>query len=148
VQVKAFYYSRSTTVVEESDVADSASVSLSELQIALMRVLWLNGETSTADVASIMAKDRGLAHTTVATLLTRLEKRGVVAQRRDGRQLFYRAIVDESEVRRSMVADLIDSLFAGDANELVAHLVKESEIAPDDLARIRQRLAQGDRDEH
>ena len=121
-------------------------VTLSELQIALLRVLWQRGETSTADVAAELAQDRGLKHTTVATLLTRLEKRGVVAQRRDGRQLFYRALVDEADVRRSMVADLIGALFAGDAQELVAHLVQESEIAPGDLAKVKRRLARGDRD--
>ncbi len=121
-----------------------ADISLSELQIALMRVLWARGETSTADVAAQLAEERGLKHTTVATLLTRLEKRGVVAQRRDGRQLFYRALVDEADVRRSMVADLLGALFAGDAQELVAHLVQESEVAPGDLARVRRRLARGE----
>jgi predicted transcriptional regulator len=121
-----------------------ADISLSELQIALMRVLWARGETSTADVAAQLAEERGLKHTTVATLLTRLEKRGVVAQRRDGRQLFYRALVDEADVRRSMVADLLGALFAGDAQELVAHLVQESEIAPGDLAKVRRRLARGE----
>lgn len=121
-------------------------VTLSELQIALMRVLWRRGETSTADVAAQLADQRGMKHTTVATLLTRLEKRGVVAQRRDGRQLFYRALVDETDVRRSMVADLIGALFAGDARELVAHLVQESEIAPGDLAKVKRRMARGARD--
>lgn len=116
-------------------------VSLSELQIALMRVLWRRGESSTADVAAELADERGLKHTTVATLLTRLEKRGVVAQRREGRQLFYRALVGEAQVRRSMVADLIGSLFGGDPRALVAHLVDESEIAPGDLERVRKRLA-------
>ena len=85
-------------------------------------------------------------HTTVATLLTRLEKRGVVGQRRDGRQLFYRPLVDEAEVRRSMVADLLGALFGGNAQELVAHLVKESEIAPGDLAKAKRRLARGGQD--
>jgi len=118
-------------------------VSLSELQIALMRVLWQRGETSTADVAAELAEERGLKHTTVATLLTRLEKRGVVAQRREGRQLFYRALVGEAQVRRSMVADLIGALFDGDARALVAHLVQESEIAPGDIAKARKRLARG-----
>ena len=118
-------------------------VSLSELQIALMRVLWRRGETSTADVAAELADERGLKHTTVATLLTRLEKRGVVTQRREGRQLFYRAAVGEAQVRRSMVADLIGALFEGDARALVAHLVQESEIAPGDLAKVRKRLARG-----
>ncbi|HEX5124702.1 MAG TPA: BlaI/MecI/CopY family transcriptional regulator [Rhodanobacteraceae bacterium] len=118
-------------------------VSLSELQISLMRVLWRSGETSTADVAAELADERGLKHTTVATLLTRLEKRGVVAQRREGRQLFYRALVGEAQVRRSMVADLIGALFDGDARALVAHLVQESEIAPGDLAKVKKRLARG-----
>jgi BlaI family transcriptional regulator, penicillinase repressor len=120
-------------------------VSLSELQIALMRVLWRRGESSTADVAAELAEERGLKHTTVATLLTRLEKRGVVAQRREARQLFYRALVGEAQVRRSMVADLLGALFGGDARELVAHLVEESEIAPGDLAKVRKRLARGER---
>ena len=118
-------------------------VSLSELQIALMRVLWQRGETSTADVAAELAEERGLKHTTVGTLLTRLEKRGVVAQRREGRQLFYRALVGEAQVRRSMVADLLGALFDGDARALVAHLVQESDIAPGDLAKVRKRLARG-----
>lgn len=123
-----------------------ADVTLSELQIALMRVLWQRGEASTADVAAELGEERGLKHTTVATLLTRLEKRGVVGQRRDGRQLFYRPLVDEAEVRRSMVADLLGALFGGNAQELVAHLVKESEIAPGDLAKVKRRLARGGQD--
>jgi BlaI family penicillinase repressor len=118
-----------------------ADVALSDLQIAVMRVLWQHGESSVTDVAATLAEERGLKYTTVATLLTRLEKRGVVQPRREGRQLIYRALVSEPQVRRSMVADLIDSLFGGSAQELVAHLVSESEIAPGDLERVRKRLA-------
>lgn len=116
-------------------------IALSELQIAVMRVLWLRGEASVAGIADVLAAERGLKYTTVATLLTRLEKRGVVEQRREGRQLIYRALTSEPQVRRSMVADLIGSLFGGDARALVAHLVSESEIAPRDLERVRERLA-------
>jgi BlaI family penicillinase repressor len=121
-----------------TDEADD--VALSELQISVVRVLWERGEASVADIAATLAAERGLAHTTVATLLTRLEKRGVVSPRREGRQLIYRALVSESQVRRSMVADLVGSLFGGDARALVAHLVSESEVAPGDLARVRKRL--------
>ena len=116
-------------------------IALSELQIAVMRVLWRQGEASVADIATILGAERGLKYTTVATLLTRLERRGVVAQRRDGRVLIYHAVASEPQVRRSMVADLIGSLFGGDPRALVAHLVDESEIAPGDLERVRKRLA-------
>ena len=116
-------------------------VALSELQIAVMRELWSRQEASTAEVAQALADQRGLAHTTVATLLTRLEKRGVVAARRDGRQLVYRALVSEEQVRRSMVAGLLGSVFGGDAPALVSHLVRESDIGADDLERIKRLLA-------
>ena len=115
-------------------------IALSELQIAIVRVLWRSGETSVTDIARVLGEERGLKYTTVATLLTRLEKRGVVEQRREGRQLIYRALVSEPQVRRSMVADLVGSLFGGDSRELVAHLVRESELAPGDLERLRKRL--------
>jgi len=117
-----------------------SNIALSELQIAVVRVLWQRGETSVAEMAKVLGEERGLKHTTVATLLTRLEKRGVVEQRREGRQLVYRALVSEPQVRRSMVADLVGTLFGGDSRELVAHLVRESELAPGDLERLRKRL--------
>lgn len=125
---------------------DSADVVLSDLQIALMRVLWARGECSTAEVAEVLAQERGIKHTTVATMLTRLEKRGVVALRRDARQVYYVARVSESEVRRSMVSELLGSLFGGDAKALVSHLVNEAEIAPGDLEKLRKKLARGGRE--
>ena len=115
-------------------------IALSDLQLDVMRVLW-RGEASVADVAAALAAERGLAHTTVATLLTRLAKRGAVAQRRDGRVLYYRALVTEPQVRRTMVGDLIQGLFGGDSGALLAHLVSEKEVAPGDLERVRALLA-------
>lgn len=117
---------------------------LSELQLAVLRALWRRGEATTAEVVADLAAERDLAHTTVATLLTRLEKRGVVGQRRDGRTFVYSARMSEAEVQRSMVAGLVAALFAGDSSALVAHLVREDEVTPDDLAAIRARLAQAE----
>lgn len=112
---------------------------LSDLQLDLMRVLWRGGEWSVAEATEALA-ERALAHTTVATLLTRLEKRGVVELRRDGRQLLYRAAVSEAQVRRSMVSSLIAQVFRGDPKALLAHLVSEREVAPGDLERVRALL--------
>jgi BlaI family penicillinase repressor len=120
---------------------DGEAASLSELQLDIMRVLWTRGACTTTEMTEALRAERNLAHTTVSTLLTRLEKRGVVAASRDGRQLIYRAAVEEVQVRRSMVSGLLDSLFGGDAQALVAHLVREDEIAAEDLAAVRALLA-------
>jgi BlaI family penicillinase repressor len=118
---------------------------LSELQLELMRVLWSRGEASVGEVAQALAQARGLAHTTVATLLTRLAARGAVEARREGRQLVYRAVVSEPQVRRSMVSTLIQRLFSGDPNALLAHLVSEADTAQGDLARVRALLHKRER---
>jgi predicted transcriptional regulator len=115
-------------------------IALSDLQLDLMRALWRSGELSVAQVAEALP-GRDLAHTTVATLLTRLEKRGVVACRREGRLLLYSAAVSEAQVRRSMVSSLIAQVFRGDSKALLAHLVSEREVAPGDLEKVRALLA-------
>jgi predicted transcriptional regulator len=115
-------------------------VSLSALQLSLMRALWSAGQATVAEVVQALREERALAHTTVSTLLTRLEKRGVVQAEREGRQIVYRPLITESQVRQSMVSGLLVSLFEGRASDLLSHLIKRDEIDAEDLARIRQLL--------
>src|SRR5512140_2319626 len=115
---------------------------LGELQHAIMAVLWRLGEATTADVHAALV-ERGLAFTTIATMLHKMEDKGVVAHRADGRQFVYRPTVSEDLVRRSMVGELVERLFGGDPKALVAHLVSEHEIDGSELEGLRRRLAPG-----
>ena len=72
--------------------------------------------------------------------LSLVEKRGVVAAQRDGRQIVYRPLITESQVRQSMVSGLLANLFEGRASDLLSHLIKRDEIGAEDLARIRKLL--------
>ena len=120
---------------------------LGELQYALMRVLWEAGEATVQEVHAALAETTPRAPTTVATMLSKMEKKGVVAHRVDGRVFVYRPTVTEDEVRRSMVAELTRRLFAGDASALVSHLVSEREIDADELERLARRIASARRDD-
>ena len=110
---------------------------LTELQVAILRLLWGRGEASGAEVWEALYPERGLAQTTIATLLSRLERRGVVARRAVERQYVYRALVSEGEVQESMVSELTERLFDGDVTALVNHLLTSNDIAPGDLERLR-----------
>ena len=112
-------------------------VDLSELQLDLLRVLWRRKEATAAEVQSALDANRGLALTTISTLLSRLERRGVVAHRTEGRTFIYRAAVTEPEVRHSMLDSLVDSVFRGDPTELVSQLLSAKDLSPEDLDRIR-----------
>jgi BlaI family penicillinase repressor len=113
-------------------------VILSALQLSLMRVLWELGEATTADVVQTLRKQRAIAHTTVATMLSRMERAGLVSAERDGRHLSYRPQIAESEVQQSMVSGLLTNLFDGRPSALISHLLKRDEIDAKDLEQIRQ----------
>lgn len=113
------------------------SPQLSDLQLDVLRVLWDRGEAGVADVHQALYDQRKLAVTTVATLLNRLEKRGLVRHRREGRQFVYAATVPEGELRKTMVEELTDRVFQGSAADLVHHLLNEDELSPGDLERVR-----------
>jgi predicted transcriptional regulator len=116
---------------------------LSDLQLGLLRILWDRQEATALDVhAAVVAQRRELAPTTVATMLSRLEKKGLITHRVEGRQYIYRPLVSEPEVRRSMLARLTDYFFQGDVSALVSHLVDKKGGAADDLAHVKQLLAE------
>lgn len=113
---------------------------LTDLQIAILRVLWDKGQATVAEICDALRPDRQLALTTVATLLSRLEKRGVVDHETRARQFVYRALVTESEVQRSMVSELTERLFDGDVAEMMSHLLTGREVSPGDLERMKALL--------
>jgi BlaI family penicillinase repressor len=114
---------------------------LTELQLEIMNVLWERGEASVADVRAALKPDRDLAHTTVSTLLSRLEKKGIVQHRPDGRLYMYSPAVAAARVQRGVMRGLsgmLDRLFGGDLTHAVSHLLSKSDIDEDDLARVKE----------
>ena len=121
---------------------------LGDLQLAIMRVLWREGEATVRRVQEVLAESRPLALTTVATMLTKMEDKGVVGHRAEGRRYVYRPLVSERQVRRSMVRRLTEGLFAGDALAVVSHLLSEREIPAAELTELKRMIEQREREEN
>ncbi len=120
---------------------------LGDLQHAIMRILWAEGEATVARVHEALQGDKERALTTIATMLSKMERKGVVSHRTEGRQFVYRPTVSEAEITRSMVAELTQRLFAGDVGALVGHLLTEQEIDPGELERLRELIARREKEE-
>lgn len=110
---------------------------LTELQIAMLRLFWNRGELTVVDIWEALYAERALAQTTVATILSRLQRRGVLARRTRERQYVYRALITEADVQHSMVEELTERLFDGDVPALVNHLLTAQDMTPGDLDRVR-----------
>jgi predicted transcriptional regulator len=118
--------------------------SLGDLQFAIMRVLWRSGESTVAAVHRALVDERGLAPTTIATMLVKMERKGVVTHRREGRRFVYRPTVSEDEIRRSMVGELTDRLFSGDTAALVNHLRVEHGTSAEELDELNRLIAEAE----
>jgi BlaI family transcriptional regulator, penicillinase repressor len=116
----------------------SPSVQLGKLQLAIMRVLWASGEGTVTEVHRSLEPSHGLAPTTIATMLKKMEAKGVVAHRNEGRRFIYCATVSEEAVTRSMVADLTERLFGGNAAALAAHLLEDHAVDASELDDLRR----------
>jgi BlaI family transcriptional regulator, penicillinase repressor len=115
---------------------------LGDLQLGIMKILWARGEATVADVHKSLADGRELAYTTVATMLRKMETRGLVDHRQEARSFVYRALVAEHAVSRGMADHLLDRLFEGSLADMVRHLLSTREVSREELSKIEQLVAE------
>jgi BlaI family penicillinase repressor len=114
---------------------------LGDLQLRIMRVLW---NSRPASVTEVMERLDGgpLAYTTVATMLRKMEARGLVRHCQEGRRYIYQPAVTAEEVTRSMADDLVQRLFEGNLADTVAHLLQTREVGQEELAELERLIQQ------
>ena len=108
---------------------------LGDLQLRIMRILWYTGPASVAHVRRKLEGD-DLAYTTVATMLRKMEARGLVRHRQHQRRFIYEPAVSAADVTRSMTHDMVDRLFEGSLTDAVSHLLETREVSPEELDRL------------
>jgi BlaI family transcriptional regulator, penicillinase repressor len=114
---------------------------LTDLQLAVMKVLWRIGEGTLSDIVpAVNCEGRQLAPTTIATLLQRLAKQGWVKHRPDGRQFVYRAAVDRKQAADSMLNRVLSAFFGGKVSALTAQLLESQHLEPGDLEEMQKLL--------
>src|SRR5438270_42371 len=114
---------------------------LGDLQLQIMQILWQRGEISVADVNQMLSAQRNLAYTTVATMLRKMEARGLVKHRLEGRTFVYRAAVAEAAVSKGMADHLLDRLFEGSMADMVQHLLTSREVSREELSKLEKLIA-------
>lgn len=112
-----------------------------DLQLHILRILWERGDGTVADVLENLSGTE-LAYTTVATMLRKMEARGLVTHRADGRSFIYRPKVKAEDISHRMANQLVDRLFEGSLLDAVNHLLTTREVSREELAKIEQLIAE------
>jgi len=115
---------------------------LGDLQLKIMKILWQRAEVTVAEVHQTLGLEMNLAYTTVATMLRKMEARGLVRHRTEGRSFVYRPVVAAEAVSRSMIDHLIDRVFEGNLAGMVSHLLTTREVSREELVQLERLIAE------
>ena len=111
---------------------------LGRTQLKIMRVLWELGRANAREITDALNKDEAVAHSTVQTLLRKLEDKGSIAHDVEERTFVFYPLVESDSVTRSATKELVERVFGGNAAGLVAHLLREERIPSEELQQLRQ----------
>jgi len=111
---------------------------LGKVQFQIMQVLWQRGQATAREITDDLCRSAPIAHSTVQTLLRKLEAKGAVAHDSEDRTFVFRPLYRQAEVSASATRDLLERVFGGSVYGLVSHLLKNETVSPDELARLRQ----------
>lgn len=106
-------------------------------ELEILRVLWAAGPTSLSALCDALRQDRDVAPSTAATMLRVMSDKGLVRRTGSGRGATWSAAVSQEKTERGMVRRLVDRVFDGAADRLVAHLVEGGELTDQQLADLR-----------
>jgi BlaI family transcriptional regulator, penicillinase repressor len=96
--------------------------SLSRLEFACMKALWLDKAVTVLDVQRCLKYFRPLAYTTVLTVLDRMAQKGAVTRTKKGRAFTYQPTFSFEESQARALKELIDCYFGGSSQKLAEHL--------------------------
>lgn len=114
-------------------------VRFSQRELDVMSILWDRGSGTVAEVREELDDD--LAYTTVLTVLQTLEEKGHVRHEQEGRAYRYFPTVESAEAGSSALDRIVDKIFHGSAESLLAQLVSERELGREELRRMRELLS-------
>ncbi len=118
----------------------SSRPSLSKAELEVARIVWRSGEATVRQVLEALPATRRVDYKTVQTYLRRLEAKGYLHARREGKSTVYRARVRPTQVVRQTVEDFVRRLFDGEALPLVEHLIQDRGLSADEVAKLRAML--------
>ena len=115
-----------------------------EVELAILRVLWDRGPSSVREVHEVLQERRDTGYSTTLKMMQVMFDKGLLTRDESRRPQFYAPSVPEEQTQRQIVDDLIHKVFGGSARKLVLRAVRSEHVTADELAEIRRILKKVD----
>ena len=120
------------------------STSVGELEATVLATLWESGELATPEVFNRVGKPRGLAYTTILTVLQRLHRKGLVSRRGEGKAHVYSPALSREQFSERRGEVLAGAMVALGCAGLSAFLAEAKRLDPAFIAVLRSQLEESD----
>ena len=113
-----------------------ATERFTRLQLRIMQVLWQKKRVTAREITDALQTFEPIAHSTVQTLLRRLELRGAVGHEVDGVTFVYFPLVQNAPVIKKDLQEFLDRMFKGSPHGMVSYLIKNRYISQEELREL------------
>jgi predicted transcriptional regulator len=120
----------------------SSSSTIGDRELELLRYLEKRKDASVGEAAAEFGEPRGLARSTVLTMMGRLRTKGFLKRHRAGRVFRYSTSTRPGEVVRHAVGSFVEKRLGGSISPFVAWMAERGEISDTELAELRELVAQ------
>jgi predicted transcriptional regulator len=119
-------------------MAKSKLPRLSPSETEILQLLWQMGEATVQQTCSQLPPQRKIAYATVQTLLRRLESKGYITHRTEGKAHVFCPVAKREDVIKRSVSDFVNRLFGGDPIPLMHYLAEHGKVSAEDIEELRR----------
>lgn len=123
-----------------TDRNSSSRRPLTELQQAILELIWAKGTATAEQVRAGLGHRFPLSDSSVRTLLRRLEARGYLKHSLDGKIFVYEAAMPPQAVAAGVIKQIIARFWAGSAERFLLGMVDEQVLSPKEIRKLARRV--------
>jgi BlaI family transcriptional regulator, penicillinase repressor len=113
---------------------------LSHLETLVMQFIWAHGDSTSESIREGLSGEHPMKDATVRTILRRLEEKGYVTHRVDGRTYIYSGIKRPEKVAVGALRQLLDRFCGGSVERLLVGMVDQKVISPRELKELAEKI--------
>lgn len=113
-------------------------------ELDVLACVWREAPVTARRIREMMLKYRPMAHGSVVTLLTRMEAKGLITKDKGpvGKAFLFKPLKKPDLVRRKLVKDMVDQVFAGDTGAMATLLLEANPPTASEVTSIQSSLNQ------
>lgn len=113
---------------------------ISEAEFEIMKVIWDKNPINTNEIVDIVTKSSDWNMRTIHTLITRLEKKGAIRHKKEGRIYIYSPVVKKEDYIKAESKSFLNKFYNGAVNKMVMNFIENDMLSHEDIQELRNML--------